>query len=223
MSTARIVIGVPSGHLWEARFGTCLVSLVAQLALKPIPGFHKTTCQVVNVRSSILPKNRLDIVKAAKQVNATHLLMVDTDHTFPEDLLHKWIPQGKLCLAANCVIKRIPSGPTARRKVEGNLQGEPVYSDPDSTGLEQVWRVGTGVVLFNMQVFDKVGNEAWEMPYLAHADSYQGEDWTFAAAMEKAGIPIWIDHDMSKRIGHLGIFEYTHDVVGTLEYAHDTR
>lgn len=216
MASAKIAIGVPSGHLWEAQFATCLISLVSQLALRPVPGYDTTSCQVINVRSSILPKNRLDIVRAAKALKATHLLMVDTDHTFPPDLLHKWIPHGKLCLAANCVIKRIPSGPTARQKHPTRKDGVPVYTDPDSHGLEQVWRVGTGVILFNMKVFDQVGDDAWAMPYLPHAETYQGEDWTFAEAMEKAGIPIWIDHDLSKRIGHLGIYEYTHDVVGTV-------
>lgn len=211
---ARIVIGVPSGHLWEAQFATSLISLVSQLALKPIPGFGATSCQVVNIRSSILPKNRLDLVRAAKHLKATHLLMVDTDHTFPPDLLHKWIPHGKLCLAANCVIKRIPSLPTARGKDENNPAGTMIYSDENSKGLQQVWRIGTGVILFNMKVFDKIQDDAWSMPYRAESQTYQGEDWTFMEALERAGIPIWIDHDMSKRIGHLGIYEYTHDVVG---------
>jgi hypothetical protein len=212
----RVVIGVPSGHLWEAKFATSLINLVSRCAQTSVPGYRSTTVSVVNVRSSILPKNRLDIVKAAKAAKATHLLFLDTDHTFPPELLHKWIPHGKMILAANCVTKSIPASPTARAKCD-DPAGLPVYTDPDSKGLERVWRVGTGVMLLNMQIFDKIPLDAWGMPFLPHANTYQGEDWTFCDAADKAGFPIWIDHDMSKRIGHLGIYEYTHDVVGTFQ------
>jgi hypothetical protein len=65
-----------------------------------------------------------------------------------------------------------------------------------------------------MSVFDKIGMGVWDMKYLPEAGTYQGEDWTFCEACEKADIPLYIDHDVSKLVGHVGNFEFTHDYVG---------
>jgi hypothetical protein len=211
----RLLVAVPSGTLWQAQFGVCLINLVAGFTKVKIPGFKSQSLQVANVRSSILSKNRLDAVKAAKAAHAHYILFLDTDHTFPVSLVHQLIQHRRLVVAANCVTKQIPAQPTARARVP-HPQGVPVYSDPDSYGLEEVWRVGTGVMLINMKVFEQIGMGVWDMKYLPEEETYQGEDWTFCEACENAGIPLYIDHDLSKQIGHLGNYEFTHDVVGEL-------
>lgn len=210
-----VAVGIPSGQHWMAQFGVDLVNLVAGFTRKQVPGYRSQELRVVNVRSSILSKNRLDIVKAARAMKATHVMFLDTDHTFPPELIHRLAMHGQLVVAANCVTKQIPANTTARYKSETIPQGTPVYTD-DKEGLEEVWRVGTGVMLISMSVFDKIGNGVWDMKYLPEADTYQGEDWSFCEACAKAGIPIYVDHTISRRIGHLGTYEFTHDVVGTL-------
>lgn len=209
------VVGVPSGGLWYADFAVRLIDLVANFTKKQVEGYTSQELRVVNVKSSILPKNRLELVRAAQAAKATHILFLDTDHTFPATLVHRLASHHKMVVAANCVTKTIPAQPTARRKAE-DLQGEVVYTDMDSLGLEKVWRVGTGVMLIDMRVFDKIGNSVWEMKYLPHADTYQGEDWTFCEACEKAGIEIFVDHHLSWDVGHVGNYEFRHDVVGSV-------
>lgn len=211
----RCVVGVPSGANWNAQFGVDLVNLVSAFTMHKVPGYSKQSLQVVNVRSSILSKNRLDIVKEALKLRATHLLFLDSDQTFPKNLAHRLAAHRKLIVAANIATKVIPAQPTARAKGASGT-GTPVYTDQESAGLEQVWRVGTGVMLINMQVFYKVRGDLWAMKYLPECDTYQGEDWTFCACCEEAGIPIFIDHDVSKEIGHVGNYEFTHAVVGQL-------
>jgi hypothetical protein len=211
----KVVVGVPSGASWNAQFGVDLVNLVATFTQKPVPGYRSQELQVVNVRSSILSKNRLDLVKAARGLAATHLLFIDSDQTFPRNIVHQLARHGKLVVAANIATKQIPATTTARAK-SANPKGEIVYTDPESTGLEEVWRVGTGVMLIHMSVFKRIGLGVWDMKYLPEEETYQGEDWTFCEACEKAGIPIFVDHDVSKQIGHIGNYEFTHDVVGNL-------
>ncbi len=215
MSTFRLVVGVPSGNSWDARFGVDLVNLMTGFTSQKIQHYSSQSAQLVNVRSSILPNNRLNLVKTARAAGATHLLMLDSDHTFPRDLPHRLAAHHKMVVAANCVTKTIPASPTARAKSD-DPKGFPIYSDSDSTGLQEVWRIGTGVMLINMNVFEKIGLGVWDMKYLPFDETYQGEDWTFCAACEKAGIPLYIDHDLSKQVGHVGSYEYTHDVVGQL-------
>ena len=216
------VVGIPSGASWNAQFGVDLVNLVASFTAKRVGLAKEQSLRVVNVRSSLLPKNRLDIVKAAKQLKATHLLFIDSDQTFPRDLVHKLARHEKMIVAANVATKTIPAQPTARGKCE-DPKGVPVYTDQGSTGLEKVWRIGTGIMLINMKVFDKIPSDVWAMKYLPHADTYQGEDWTFCEACEEAGIPLYIDHDVSQEIGHVGNYEFTHGVVGVLASPPDAQ
>lgn len=215
----RVVVGIPSGQHWLAQFGVDLVSMVASFTSQRVPGYASIELRVVNVRSSILPKNRHDLVREAQRLHATHLLFLDTDHTFPRDLIHQLASHGKMVVAANCVTKQIPSCPTARKKSVLDPKGKIVYTDEESVGLEKVWRVGTGVMLVNMRVFEEIGTGVWDMKYLPEVDTYQGEDWSFCEACEKAGISIYVDHDVSKQIGHVGNYEFTHDVVGILANA----
>ena len=211
----RLAVCIPSGSHWLAQFGTSLVSMVANFTMKKAPGYRSQELRVINIRSSILSKNRLDSVKAARAMHAHYLLFLDTDHTFPADLPQRLLAHGKLVVAANCVTKSLPAHPTARNRSEVP-NGVPVYSDPDSSGLEQVWRIGTGVMLINMKVFDKIGNGVWDMKYIPEKDTYQGEDWSFCEACEEHGIPLYIDHDVSREVGHLGLMNYTHDLVGEI-------
>lgn len=211
----RVLVVVPSGSHWVADFATSLISLVALFANKPVPGYASHELQVANIKGSILPKSRLNGLKAAKAAKATHLLFLDSDHTFKPDLLHRLLACDKDVVAANCVTKCIPAMSTARLFKEGDPQGEPVYSDADSVGLQKVWRIGTGVMLLSAKAFEQIPHDAFAMMYKEEADTYQGEDWTMCEALEKAGVPIYIDHGVSKTIGHVGMFNFTHDYVGT--------
>jgi hypothetical protein len=179
-----------------------------------VPGYASQEMRLMNVRGSILSKSRLEMVKAALKENADYLMMIDSDHTFPADLLHRLISARKPVIAINCAVKQLPSQPTARAFEPGDLNGSPIYTDPDSTGVEQVWRIGTGVMLISRHVLEQLPASAWDMVYREEVDAVQGEDWSFCAACEKLSIPLFIDHDASKLVGHEGSFIFTHDHVG---------
>lgn len=208
----RLVVGVPSGQHWLAQFGVDLGSLMVRFYMQRVPGYASQELRVANVRSSILPKNRLDTVKLAKKANVDYLLFIDSDHTFPADLPHRLIAHNKPIVAANCVTKQIPAQPTARLKSD-DPQGTVCYTD-QKEGLERVWRIGTGVMLIRRDALEKIPHSAWAMVYKEDGDTYQGEDWSFCEAAEKLDIPIFVDHTISREVGHIGNFEYTHEYVG---------
>jgi hypothetical protein len=120
-------------------------------------------------------------------------------------------------VGVNCVTKSIPASPTARAKSETVDGGVPVFSDPDMKGLQQVWRLGTGVLLVRASVLKQLPKGAWEMKYIPEKDVYQGEDWTFCECLEALSIPIFVDHGLSQLVGHEGMLEYTHELVGTVQ------
>lgn len=210
----KVVVGIPSGQSWLAQFGVDVGSLMVNFYMQRVPGYNSQELRVANVRSSILPKNRMDIMNLARKSNADYLLFLDSDHTFPANLLHRMIAHGKPIVAANCVTKQIPAQTTARY-ADKDPRGVPVYTD-DKTGLEEVWRVGTGVMLLRKDVIQEIPNSAWAMKYLPDADTYQGEDWTFCQACQDRDIPIFVDHDLSREVGHIGNLTFTHDYVGDI-------
>lgn len=213
----KIVVVVPSGTHWIADFATSLISMMGYFMNTPVPGMKTHEFRVVNIKGSILPTSRLNGLKAAKHIGATHLLYVDSDHTFPPDMLHQLLRWKKDCVAVNCTTKSIPSTTTARTLNEANTQGDIVYSDENLKGtLSRVWRVGTGVMLLSARAYNQIPHDAFSMPYMPEADVYQGEDWSLCEALTKAGVPIYVDHGLSREVGHVGNFTYTHDYVGEI-------
>ena len=58
--------------------------------------------------------------------------------------------------------------------------------------------------------------EPWfEMPYLPERQEFLGEDVYFCHKAIVAGFDIWIDHDLSKEVQHVGRYGYSmQDVPG---------
>jgi len=82
-----------------------------------------------------------------------------------------------------------------------------VYTYPYDKGLRRVWRVGMGVMLLNMQIFEVVKKPWFGMKWVrgAEGDSDEylvGEDWWFCERVEEAGLRIYIDQDLSNEVRH---------------------
>jgi hypothetical protein len=214
--TLQVVVAVPSQGVWTAAFGRDLVQLAVAVSTHKIGEYKQQIISFFYVQGSILTKSRREAVLEARKLEADYLLFIDSDQTFPRTILHSSIARDVDVLAANVATKQIPAQPTARNKGATSKDWITVYTDPSSTGLEKVDRIGTGVFMISKKVIDALPNDAFDMRYREDVDAVQGEDWSMCEAIEKLGFPIYIDHDLSKKIGHVGYFTYTHEVVGEL-------
>lgn len=199
----HVLIGIPSNSDWKADFGLCLTNM-CMATLKH--GDKEVT--VASSKGSMLPRQRHDLVIEAKAVGATHLLFLDCDMIFPNDTLDQLLFWEKPVVAANYVVKVIPSVPVTR--VWKDDKWEIVFTTKTSENLEEVHRVGTGVLLLDMKVFDTLRQPWFPFPWCGDEDLYQGEDWTFCERLEEAGFPLYIDHNVSKEVGHVGNLTYKH-------------
>lgn len=206
-----VFIGIPSGSDWKADFGMSLAGMVAAAAKPLRGGGYIERLQLWNTKGSILSRSRATIAKKALELECSHLLFVDSDMTFPNWTLHQLLSHNKAVVAANCVVKQLPSNPTARQKDE-TVPGRLVDSK-HGAGLEKVWRVGTGVMLIKTSVFADVPKPWFPIVYNPETDDDTGEDWGFCEKLEAAGIPIWVDHELSRHVGHIGAYTYTHEDV----------
>jgi hypothetical protein len=159
-----------------------------------------------------LCNKRHRLAQRAVNEGFSHVFFVDTDQTFPGDTILRLLEHRKPFVACNIATKTATASPTARkfnREEEGRWKrGEVLYTLPDSTGLERVFRIGTGIVLIESDVFRQIKPpwflETWKEGY----NEYQGEDWYLCEKCQEYKIPMFIDHDLSKHVGHVGKFEY---------------
>lgn len=159
---------------------------------------------------TLIANQRAELSLDAMREGCSHLLFVDSDMRFPQDMISRLLKHDLDIVAANCARRRMPTGPTAQI-YKDNGERELVWTMPESTGLQEVGSVGMGVMLIKAGVFKALSEPWYETPWRTDKRGYIGEDVFFCNKARSAGFKIWIDHDVSKEIGHVGTFEYKHD------------
>lgn len=127
---------------------------------------------------------------------ATHVLWLDADMTFPPDAALRLLAHDKGIVAANYVTRVAPSRPTARR------DGQRI-SSAEATGLEAVDHVGMGVFLMRTSVVEDIPS-----PRFWYSTPTETEDVYFCNLLRSKGHTIYVDHDLSKDVGHVGMHTY---------------
>ena len=205
----RLAVCVPSLGDWEEQFGECLTKLLMFCAQHPFPGHPQYRgITLYKRRGSLIPLLREGFFEDCKIGKDTHCLMLDCDQTFPPDTAHRLLAHEQPVVAANVATKVLPSAPTART-FNGTEYGQACYTG-NKHGLEKVWRVGAAVMLVDMAVIPKLGRGLFEVVWNPATEQYRGEDWSFCKKCQDNDVPVMIDHDLSRQVGHIGTYIYTH-------------
>jgi hypothetical protein len=207
----RVAICVPGGE-WDNATGFSLCETIAHFYEQPIrnPRRVKTFC----IEGSILQDVRNLLIKNALKWNPTHLLLVDSDMNLPRDTLAKLLARSEACVGLNYVQRVFPTKPNTFTEGKGR-----VFTKPDSAGLEPVDHMGLGCVLVDARVFECIEAPAFEFETIKTYDAdghvtdwhTRGEDVYFFGKLRAAGIQPYVDHDLSKAVGHVGNFEFRHE------------
>jgi hypothetical protein len=173
---------------------------------------------------TLIANQRAELSLDAMREGCSHVLFIDSDMRFPQDMISRLLKHDLDIVATNCARRRMPTGPTAQIYKE-NGDRELVWTMPESTGLQEVGSVGMGVMMIKAGVFKALSEPWYETPWRHDKRGYIGEDVFFCRKAREAGFKIWIDHDVSKEIGHIGMFEFKHDhtwAIKDLEKARET-
>ena len=149
------------------------------------------------------------VLRKAVELQATHMLWLDTDMEFPADTAIRLAAHGKSVVACNCVMKTPDVRFTAWK------HGGMVFSDKTAAGLEVVEHVGMAVMLMRTDLVADMP-APWFRHQLNEAGEDVGEDVVFCRKLRAAGHSIYIDHDLSKEIGHIGQYSYRSDRQATV-------
>lgn len=153
--------------------------------------------------SSNLPELRHNLALSAMRKHAaTHILWVDADQGFPRDAFHRLLAHDREIVGCT-----YPRRQGAHISSATDLDGQPFKAS--STGLEQAGVIGFGLLLTRISVFE--GEH--DMPLFAHHDEhgYCTEDVTFCRKVRARGHEIWVDHDLSRAVRHIGSISLGHE------------
>ena len=195
----RLAIGGPTRDLVPASFATDFAQLFAHTRER---GPWETVDDMFLGHTYIHCGREL-VLEAAIRRGMTHLLWLDTDMSFPRTAALQLVAHGRPIVGCNYVSRRQGSGKfTAQRD-----DGTPIPTTERSTGLESVGAVGFGCVLMETDIVNRL-----HRPWFRHGLNVQGgdvgEDIMFCRALRESGHTIYIDHDLSKDIGHVGSHTY---------------
>lgn len=193
-----IAIIIPSGSTWESAFGRCFGSLIGQLARENIP--HAS----LNIEGSILPQSRQMLMEFA--CDHKYALCLDSDMTFPIDVVPQLLQHDKPIVVANYVT-RMPCSFVCHNK-----EGQRMDSR-GKTGIEQAKRVALGVALINMDYIRKLPKPWFNFTWQNDINNFAGEDYYFSDMCNNNGIDMWVDHDLSQQVGHVKTINLMPDMV----------
>ena len=201
----NVCICVPSNGMWMSDFGRCLVTAAMEFQNWQPPkemGYTGRITQTLTADSSMLVRNRHDLVKASMKAGATHILFLDSDMKFPRDLIARMLLRNEVILAANATQRRLPIKPIAH-----DFDGQLINS-AERSGVEEVRQVGCAVMMIKREFFENVRPPYFLMDWTPDAESYSGEDIYFCAVAQEAGYKVMIDHDLSRDIEHMGFYSF---------------
>jgi hypothetical protein len=207
-TSIRIALSMPSHDIVTMKFAYSMARMVGCTSANLLEGKIQADIGMNMVEGTYIHTMRQELVEEALRQKCTHMLWIDTDHTFPGDALLKLLARNKRVVGINYPNRRVPCDFVAIKSREGNQR---LWTTAESTGLEQVEGIGFGLLLMQMNVLDELGDRPWFQnvwtgdPNDGH---WMGEDVYFCRLLEKAGIPVYVDHDLSKECGHVGTIEY---------------
>jgi hypothetical protein len=198
----KLVIAVPSAGMVRMDFAASLAGLISKLASDCMPTRPECGLEVsIDVAmSSVIHGNRETLAMRALESGKTHMLFIDDDMAFDPRAVDILFGRRQSIVATNYLIKN-----EARDSfVAVGMDGKRVVTKEDSVGILPISYTGFGLSLFDMEVFRKTP-QPWFMPHwVSEKKIYTTEDNPFYARAREAGFTVYLDHDASKMVVHLG-------------------
>jgi len=202
----RLAICIPARDMVNTGFAYDLARLTAYWSAKHVPtggALHLFTSA-----GTLIADQRENLAKEALAVNADYVLYLDSDMRFPKDVVDRMAAHQQPIVAGNYSTRGLPAKPVA---FSNALCNEYIYTGASSSGLQECYAIGMGVMLVHADVFKQMPRPWFQIGYSSKNGAFFGEDIHFCHKAAQHGFKTMIDHGVSKEIRHIGSFEFTHD------------
>lgn len=135
--------------------------------------------------------------EAVLGTGAEYLGFIDSDMMFPKDAFEMLLSRDKDIIGANYINRVEQEKWTA-------IRNNACVASTGKTGIEEVDTIGMGVSLIKTDVLRKLPLPRFYMHWNYDYGYYVGEDVAFCELARKHGYKIWVDHDLSQNVHHIG-------------------
>lgn len=201
----KIYICVPTAGTVPMPFAYSLAGMVANFAASaasgPVIPERPVTLSLKVIESSNWITNREKLARnAIDDPECTHLMWLDDDMSFDPGILNVLLSRRQDIVVTNYLIKTEEKDSF----VAISLDKKRMPTRECDTGIVPITYSGFGVSLISAEVFRKVP-QPWFMPrFLPEVSEYTTEDNPFFALAREAGYTVYLDHDASKMLRHIG-------------------
>ncbi len=190
----KLFIGGPTRDMISAKFAVNAAHLYAYTREF---GPWGRNVHIDFISSTYIHVGREHFLEAVIKQGATHVFWLDTDMELPRETIVLLAMHEQPVVACNYVTRHGTGLFTAHRG------DERVPTTEASTGLEAVEYAGMGAMLMLTDVVADLPR-----PWFRHGINAQGgdvgEDVVFCRTLGAKGHTVYIDHDLSKEVGHIG-------------------
>jgi len=163
---------------------------------------------LLQMPGTLIFTQREKLVDEALGWGADYVLWIDSDMRFPANTIEIMLSRDVPILGVNATTRRDPVMPTAMNLKLDRSDNEvkQVWTKIESRGkqgIEQVTAVGFGVTLIKTDVFKKVPKPWHDVIWTDHGNVI-GEDVSFCVKCLEQDVPVFVDHELSMHIGHIG-------------------
>jgi hypothetical protein len=165
----------------------------------------KVEIELLQMQGTLIFTQRERLAEEALKWGAEYLMWVDSDMRFPKETLEDMLKHNVDIVGVNATTRREPIKPTALNLV---IQNEKEHSwipidSLNNNGIEKCTAVGFGFTLVKADVFKKVSRPWFNVMWSDHG-AIIGEDIHFCIKCQDTGYDVYVDHDTSRQIGHIG-------------------
>jgi hypothetical protein len=194
-SEAKVLIGLPNSGSFEDLVGDSPFKSFIRLAMTIASNPDSAKWEIRTIPRLITHESRNALAKMAVNEGFTHLMMIDSDHVFDKDIVHKLLLYKKDIVGVRAYRRASPHYPCIFVKdKDRNEKDAMTFVDACDMGLMVTDAVGFGAVLINVEVLKK-------MTYPYFYFSKTGEDFNFCRDARELGYKVHVDTDIE--IGHV--------------------
>lgn len=203
--TPSVMVLVPAMEMVNAEFAQHLAMACANLVANGV----KINC-AFNI-GSVITIARRNLTDIFLKSDFDYAWWVDSDMKFPIDAPLKLLKRGVQLVGANYRRRRFPNpGFTGMMGKAG--QFTELVTDDNSPPMQKVDVLPHGMVLVHRSVYEKIPQPHYLQEYVTELNLEIGEDIYFCNKAKEAGFDVWVDHDLSKEIAHIGIFHFNYNL-----------
>lgn len=203
MSDIKIGVAIPTAGMVPIAFASSLAGMVAHFAANKVMTVPeaKITLGIHVLQSSNWITNREKLARMAIEAEETHLMFLDDDMSFDPRVLDVLLGRRQAIVTTNYLIKTEPAKDFVAVALDGQRR---IPTTSESVGIEPVAYSGFGVSLIEVDVFKKTPQPWFQCDFNAATSEYTTEDNPFFRRAREAGFTVYVDHDASKMVAHIG-------------------